>query len=118
MQEFDPIDVEVGRRVHEARRSAGLSQRELGERIGVTSQQVQKYEKGHSRMAVATLCRVADELGVAAAAMVDGLVGETARGADAPGPRERELIEAYRAIGTARHREALMALARALSANN
>ena len=118
MQELDPIDVEIGRRVYDARRSAGLSQRELGERIGVTSQQVQKYEKGHSRMAVATLCRIAEELGVAAAALVDDVLGARTRHPDALGARERELVVAYRAIGSTHHREALITLAKSLSTDN
>jgi len=45
----DSVDVEVGRRVRVERIVRGLSQTEMGERIGVTFQQVQKYESGANR---------------------------------------------------------------------
>lgn len=116
MEGLDPVDVEIGRRVHDARKRAGLSQRELGERIGLTAQQVQKYEAGHSRMAVSTLCRIAGELDVAPAALISGLLGEELGVGGELSERERELIEAYRAIGSSRHRDAVVALAGSLSA--
>lgn len=114
MDQLDPIDVEIGVRVRDARSRVGITQRELGERIGVTSQQVQKYEAGRSRMAVSMLCRVADALGVAPAALVGGLLGEAARDADALAPRERELVEAYRALKSDAQRRALLNLVQTL----
>ena len=48
----DRIDVEIGARVRQARVAAGLSQSELGAHLGISFQQVQKYEKGKNRVAV------------------------------------------------------------------
>lgn len=115
MDEFDPIDVEIGRRVHDARLRAGLTQRELGESIGLTFQQVQKYEKGQSRMAVSTLCRIAKALGVPPAALVGELLGAAVSDIDLLAPHERELIAAFRSLPEGRPREALVAAVKSLS---
>ena len=55
----DPVDVEVGRRIRVQRMARGMSQTELGKRIGVTFQQVQKYEKGANRVGAGRLTRIA-----------------------------------------------------------
>ena len=61
----DPVDVEVGRRIRVQRMARGMSQTELGKRIGVTFQQVQKYEKGANRVGAGRLTRIATVLEVA-----------------------------------------------------
>lgn len=58
------IDREIGRRILEARLSADQSQSDLGRAIGLTFQQVQKYEKGTNRVSVSRLISIADALGV------------------------------------------------------
>lgn len=118
MDELDPIDIEIGRRVRDARTQARVTQKDLGDRIGVTSQQVQKYEAGRSRMAVSMLCRVAGALDVAPATLVGGLLGEAAGDTDALAPRERELVAAYRALAGDVQRAALLDLIRTLPALN
>jgi transcriptional regulator with XRE-family HTH domain len=60
----DPVDVEVGRRIRIQRMARGMSQTELGKRIGVTFQQVQKYEKGANRVGAGRLTRIATVLEV------------------------------------------------------
>ena len=57
-------DIIVGRKIYSTRVKAGLSQSALAERVGVTFQQVQKYEKGNNRVAVSTLMRLAVALDV------------------------------------------------------
>jgi transcriptional regulator with XRE-family HTH domain len=54
----DSIDVEVGRRVRVERIARGLSQTELANKIGVTFQQVQKYESGANRISIGRLTRI------------------------------------------------------------
>ena len=58
----DPIDVMIKLRVRVRRKALSMSQTELGNRIGVTFQQVQKYERGVNRIAGSTLVRVAQAL--------------------------------------------------------
>jgi transcriptional regulator with XRE-family HTH domain len=60
----DPKDVEVGRRVRAFRLNKGLSQEKLGDELGITFQQVQKYEKGVNRIGAGRLQRIAEILGV------------------------------------------------------
>lgn len=59
-----PIDGHVGKRIRLARLSRGISQEKLAEAIGVTFQQVQKYEKGSNRISAARLFECARHLGV------------------------------------------------------
>ena len=58
----DPRDAEIGRRMRALRLERGLSQTELGTMLGVTFQQIQKYEKGANRVAAGRLQRVAESL--------------------------------------------------------
>jgi transcriptional regulator with XRE-family HTH domain len=60
----DPRDVEVGRRVRALRLNKGLSQDKLGVALGITFQQIQKYEKGTNRIGAGRLQRIAEILGV------------------------------------------------------
>src|SRR5947208_6972981 len=60
----DSRDAEVGRRVRSRRLECRLSQTELADRIGVTFQQVQKYEKGVNRIGAGRLQRISEALDV------------------------------------------------------
>src|SRR5213595_3857744 len=60
----DARDAEVGRRVRSRRLECRLSQTELADRIGVTFQQVQKYEKGVNRIGAGRLQRISEALDV------------------------------------------------------
>jgi transcriptional regulator with XRE-family HTH domain len=55
----DPYDVEVGRRIRARRVAKQMSQMDLAGRLGLTFQQVQKYEKGTNRVAAGRLKRIA-----------------------------------------------------------
>lgn len=67
------IDVEIGQRLRQARIRRCLSQTELGAAIGVTFQQVQKYEKGESRIALSTLAQLRTALQIEAADLLPTL---------------------------------------------
>jgi transcriptional regulator with XRE-family HTH domain len=60
----DPIDVFVGRRIRTRRVFLDMRQEELARRLGLTFQQVQKYEKGVNRVGAGRLSRIADVLNV------------------------------------------------------
>jgi transcriptional regulator with XRE-family HTH domain len=66
----DPIDVAVGARIRARRLELGMSQTKLANALGLTFQQVQKYERGDNRVSASTLVRSARALDVAAAALV------------------------------------------------
>jgi transcriptional regulator with XRE-family HTH domain len=60
----NPIDAHVGSRVRLRRMLLGMSQEKLGEHLGLTFQQVQKYEKGVNRIGASRLFDLAHVLGV------------------------------------------------------
>ena len=53
----DPLDVEIGARLRQVRRSRGYSQVELADQLGVSFQQVQKYERGANRLSGSMMVR-------------------------------------------------------------
>ena len=61
----NPVDVHVGSRVRLRRMLLGMSQEKLGDRLGLTFQQVQKYEKGVNRIGASRLFDLSQVLGVA-----------------------------------------------------
>ena len=60
----NPIDVHVGSRVRLRRMLIGMSQEKLGEQLGLTFQQVQKYEKGTNRIGASRLFQIGQILTV------------------------------------------------------
>ncbi len=69
----DPIDVHVGNRIRERRLVQTMSQKELGRKLGVTFQQIQKYEKGINRIGAGRLFRLTFALGVSIAYFFEGM---------------------------------------------
>lgn len=69
------IDIAVGRNVRIWRLAKGLSQAQLATRLGVTFQQIQKYEVGANRIGTGRLVKLAAILGVPIAALFDGTEG-------------------------------------------
>ena len=63
-KQANPIDAQVGNRVRIRRMLIGMSQEKLGDLLGLTFQQVQKYEKGVNRIGAGRLFEVAQILGV------------------------------------------------------
>src|SRR2546428_488034 len=74
-----PVDGYVGARIRFRRNLLGLSQTEMGDRIGVTFQQVQKYEKGVNRIGSSRLLGICDVRQVTPAWLFEG----------APGPKPK-----------------------------
>ncbi len=67
----DAADVALGRRLRSLRVRRRLSQTALGEVLGVSFQQIQKYERGAHRIRVSQLGRLAEALGVSAAEFLE-----------------------------------------------
>src|ERR1700758_4674700 len=63
-KQANPIDIQVGNRVRIRRMLIGMSQEKLGDLLGLTFQQVQKYEKGVNRIGAGRLFEIAGILGV------------------------------------------------------
>ena len=65
------VDQYIGARIRERRVALSMTQAGLGEKLGVTLQQVQKYEKGANRVSAARLFEVCEALGVSLASMFE-----------------------------------------------
>ncbi|MGE0007256.1 MAG: helix-turn-helix domain-containing protein [Parvibaculaceae bacterium] len=80
MTKRDPnfVDRHVGNRVRMRRLLVGMSQEKLGELLGITFQQVQKYEKGSNRVSASRLYQIARVLGVPVQYFYDELKEEDA----------------------------------------
>ena len=68
----NPVDKHVGNRVRMRRLMLGISQQKLGDALGVSFQQVQKYENGANRIGASRLQRISDILEVPAAFFFEG----------------------------------------------
>ena len=82
-----PVDQLVGQNIRICRLQRGMSQTELGQRIGVTFQQVQKYEKGANRVGASRLTQIADVLGVPIPTLFDGAPSPHATASPEQSPR-------------------------------
>lgn len=78
------IDLAVGARIRALRLAREMSQAELGHRVGVRFQQIQKYEAGANRITAERLLELAQALGVPIAHFFEGL---TAKGVTVPAPQ-------------------------------
>jgi transcriptional regulator with XRE-family HTH domain len=68
----DPVDIHVGSRIRFNRTEAGLSQETLAEALGITFQQVQKYERGTNRVSASRLYQLALIFNVPIGSFFDG----------------------------------------------
>src|SRR6187399_2428839 len=71
----NPIDIHVGSRVRLRRMMLGMSQERLGESLGITFQQIQKYEKGTNRIGASRLQHIAQILKVPVSFFFEGVSG-------------------------------------------
>jgi transcriptional regulator with XRE-family HTH domain len=114
------MELAIGARMRTRRRQLGLSQSELADTLGVSFQQVQKYERGANRVAASTMIAAAHALSTT----VSWLVGEESSGRDDDDdvfralarPGALEILQAFNAIPDSRARLALLALAREMAA--
>ena len=72
----NPIDIHVGSRIRLRRTMLGMSQEKLGESLGITFQQIQKYEKGTNRVGARRLQNIASILNVSVSFFFEDAPGE------------------------------------------
>jgi transcriptional regulator with XRE-family HTH domain len=82
----NPLDLHVGSRVRLQRMLLGMSQEKLGEQLGLTFQQIQKYEKGINRIGASRLFDLAKVLGVSVQFFYDEAPGGLTEGRAAASP--------------------------------
>jgi transcriptional regulator with XRE-family HTH domain len=114
------VDVHVGQRVRQRRWMVGMTQQQLGDRVGIKFQQIQKYETGANRISASRLWDIAAAMEVPVSFFFEGLEGQApdtgeARGDVLTDKEALELVRAYYAIPETQRRR-LFDLARVLSA--
>lgn len=110
-------DQAVGLKIRVLRRAAGMTLRDLGEAVGVSFVQFQRYETGASRMSASRLIAISEALCVG----VDSLVAEPGSAetdgmSDRQNSESRELLRLFKAISNPRHRIAIIAHVGAIAA--
>ncbi|MCH7692522.1 MAG: helix-turn-helix transcriptional regulator [Proteobacteria bacterium] len=90
-----PVDVHVGGRVEACRTLTGMSQEELGKHVGLTFQQIQKYEKGKDRIAASRLWRFSLILGQPISWFFEGIGKQKRKGDDPLAKRETLQLVRY-----------------------
>ena len=118
----DPLDVALGRNIRIRRKSLGLSQSALASAVGLTFQQVQKYESGANRVSFSKLVEIAKGLNCRIADLIEGLVDGDQTAPVSDGEADLlsttgavELLQLYAKIHSPRLRRALINLSSALS---
>ena len=98
----NPVDVHVGKKIREARILQGLSQTALADMIGITFQQLQKYENAHNRVSCSRLYAISLVLGTPVQAFFAGFNDDesgTAEQSDLPQAGSLDLVNAYSRLG-------------------
>ncbi len=121
-----PIDAHVGFRVRIRRKLLSLSQTRLGDAVGLTFQQIQKYERGANRIGASRLFEIAQVLDVPVSYFFEDLPEEIAGRGAAPDetgtlllnpleePQSMELVRIYSRIEDPQTKKALFNLAKTL----
>ncbi len=114
-----PVDAHVGQRVRQRRWMVGMTQQQLGNKVGIKLQQIQKYETGMNRVSASRLWDIASALGVSVSFFYEGLEGHNAHPSPAHGDiltdkEALDLVRAYYSIPEPQRRR-LFDLARVLS---
>lgn len=91
------VDVYVGRRLRERRTLMGMSQENLAEAVGLTFQQIQKYERGANRISASRLYEFSTIMGVSSSWFFEGY-NEKAIPEDEPDLCRRETLEFVRSF--------------------
>ena len=119
---YDPICVQVGKNIRRLRDLEHVTQAELGEALGVSFQQIQKYEKGANRISVPMLYQVKNVLGCTWADLLAGLDDDAAAAEDPSFARLQGVVyrmsRAVQAIKSPDLQERLIYLAQGLAAGS
>jgi transcriptional regulator with XRE-family HTH domain len=119
------VDRYIGARVRARRVQIGVSQERLGDALGITFQQIQKYEKGANRMGASRLQQAATALGVPVSHFYDGApdaqgmaLAEAPQAAYTPAvtTEEAALLAAFRRVSDSTVRKRMLLLIEAMAA--
>jgi transcriptional regulator with XRE-family HTH domain len=110
------IDEEIGRRLRARRLELALSQDHVAQAVGVTFQQLQKYEKGVNRVSASTLFALAKTLEISPAQLMPTAPWRERPARSVRSAKVSALVEKYSKLNASEQREALVALIEAATA--
>ncbi len=121
-----PVDIHVGQRVRLQRQRRGLSQTQVASAVGLTFQQLQKYERGTNRISSSKLFELSKVLGVPVGYFFDEVSSERSAANENFGPEHplacllgtaegAELARAFPKVRNPEHRRKILGLVQALS---
>jgi transcriptional regulator with XRE-family HTH domain len=115
-----PVDITVGQNIRIIRLQRGMSQSELATSLGVTFQQVQKYEKGTNRVGGSRMFQVAEALGVAIEQLFEGAQPGKALPVSSPrtlltDPHTLRVAQAFAALDDDKQRLAVLHLVESMA---
>lgn len=99
--------------IRKKRKAMRMSQMLLAEKVGVSYQQIQKYEKGFSEITISRLCQIAEALGIDPASFLpskDMVVAESVATYGKSTPEEESLLHLFRQLRRKKMRESLLLL--------
>lgn len=103
-----PVDVHVGQRLRQRRTLLGMSQEKLGEAVGLTFQQIQKYERGANRIGASRLFQLGQVLDVPVSYFFEDMPGEVVKTrGDYAAPEQDADLESLQAGDPMARRETL-----------
>ncbi|MBI5188912.1 MAG: helix-turn-helix transcriptional regulator [Nitrospirae bacterium] len=110
---------EIGNFIKKARKASNMSQMELAEKVGVSYQQIQKYEKGLSEITISRLSQIAEALGIPVNSFFADekmMVSESVMHYGKLSDEEETLIQLYRKIRSKKIRDILLIVLRKIVA--
>ncbi len=93
-----PVDIHVGQRVRQRRSLLGMTTQQLGDSVGITYQQIQKYEAGADRISASRMWDIAAAMEVPVLFFFEGLDGQPSNTGEARGDilTEKETLDLVR----------------------
>ena len=120
----DPLDRQIGQRIRAFRMAQNMSQSELGRRMGVSFQQIQKYEKGQNRVGGGRIKKLAASLDVSVAALFGAAEDRGQKKVDAlltemmTHPYAASLLQAFFSLPSKKEQRAVLAMLQAMASNS
>lgn len=110
-----PFDILIGKRISLLRKERKVTLKDLAKEMGITYQQLQKYETGENRTPISRLIKICSFLGVSIQFFLSEVENSPPKGYRSPTREEADLIDYYNQIKSSDVKRELLSLAKALA---
>jgi len=119
---YHPIDIHVGKRIRFKRKMVGLTQSDLGEKVSLTFQQIQKYEKGENRVSASKLFQIAQILKTSVSFFFEGykenVANDSMEDITIDDKQSINLVQSFKAIKNPKLKKRIMMLIDSVSSED